>query len=320
MTMDASSSNPQPQPPRKNGGNEALASGNTLSLPPDMNPFANVPPCPFPNPTRQVTTHNSGSGSSGGNKREAVFSDAMPAAVEKHESSPGFVFWNLWTTPTCAHPATATEDGQDSFVSHPMSESIAKNEDIAHYQSNYPAMRTLDNPHGSTFRILDFMPGAVAPMHRTQTLDYGFVMEGEVEAIMDSGEVRAMSKGSVIVQRGTMHGWREATGEKWARVGFVLLGFGGRGLELPEVETIGAAKELEQGEMDGDTPEWQKRYIARNEGKELKEWVPWMQGVPPMIMAGEVIETSERARMKEASKQKKDAAGNQDGNPVSGKL
>lgn len=45
-------------------------------------------------------------------------------------------------------------------------------------------------------------------MHRTTSLDYGIVLEGEVELILDSGERRAMKAGDIAVQRATMHAWR----------------------------------------------------------------------------------------------------------------
>ena len=45
-------------------------------------------------------------------------------------------------------------------------------------------------------------------MHRTVSLDYGVVLEGEVELVLDSGETRLMKRGDVSVQRGTNHAWR----------------------------------------------------------------------------------------------------------------
>jgi len=45
-------------------------------------------------------------------------------------------------------------------------------------------------------------------MHRTVSLDYGIVLEGDVELVLDSGEKRAMKQGDVAIQRGTNHAWR----------------------------------------------------------------------------------------------------------------
>jgi quercetin dioxygenase-like cupin family protein len=52
-------------------------------------------------------------------------------------------------------------------------------------------------------------PGLISPMHRTTSLDYGVLLEGEIELILDSGEKKLMKRGDVSIQRGTMHLWRE---------------------------------------------------------------------------------------------------------------
>lgn len=83
----------------------------------------------------------------------------------------------------------------------------------------------LTNPSGTVCRFVDFGPGSIAPeplMHRTQSLDYGVVIEGEVEMILDSGETRVLGKGDLAVQRGTNHAWRNTSDTEWARMLFVL--------------------------------------------------------------------------------------------------
>ncbi|KPI39952.1 uncharacterized protein AB675_11393 [Cyphellophora attinorum] len=81
----------------------------------------------------------------------------------------------------------------------------------------------LVNGGGSVCRMVDFAPGNEPMMHRTQSLDYGVVLEGEVEMILDSGEVHLMRRGDVAVQRATMHAWRNPSETEWARMMFVLL-------------------------------------------------------------------------------------------------
>lgn len=80
----------------------------------------------------------------------------------------------------------------------------------------------LVNPKGTVCRMVDFGPGSEPLMHRTQSLDYGLVLEGSLEMILDSGETRLMHRGDVAVQRGTMHAWRNASTTEWARMFFVL--------------------------------------------------------------------------------------------------
>nr|RBQ98806.1 hypothetical protein FVER53263_20617 [Fusarium verticillioides] len=55
-------------------------------------------------------------------------------------------------------------------------------------------------------------------MHRTLSIDYAVVIEGEMELVLDSGENRAMKRGDVAVQRGTKHQWVNTDEEKWARM------------------------------------------------------------------------------------------------------
>jgi len=86
---------------------------------------------------------------------------------------------------------------------------------------------------GSIFRIAEFPPGGGADLrdneallrdfgidrevarghpprhpaiHRTRTIDYIVVLEGEIDLLLDDGEVR-LTAGDVVVQRGTNHAW-----------------------------------------------------------------------------------------------------------------
>ncbi|MDQ2641348.1 MAG: cupin domain-containing protein, partial [Pseudomonadota bacterium] len=58
-------------------------------------------------------------------------------------------------------------------------------------------------------------------MHRTETIDYGIVLEGEVTLIMDVGET-VVRAGDIVVQRGTNHGWANRSG-RHCRIAFVLI-------------------------------------------------------------------------------------------------
>lgn len=58
-------------------------------------------------------------------------------------------------------------------------------------------------------------------MHRTETLDYAVVLEGEITLILDEGEVM-LKAGDVVIQRGTNHAWRNHT-SKPTRMLYVLI-------------------------------------------------------------------------------------------------
>ncbi len=101
---------------------------------------------------------------------------------------------------------------------------------------------------GTIFRIVDFPPDAAwkagasgvaafaelqaghavdtsssdPGMHKTASVDYALVLEGEIWAVMDTAE-RLMKPGDVLIQRGTNHAWANRT-DKSSRVMFVLCG------------------------------------------------------------------------------------------------
>jgi hypothetical protein len=57
--------------------------------------------------------------------------------------------------------------------------------------------------------------------HKTATIDYAIVLDGEIFALMDDGEV-CLRAGDVLIQRGTNHAWSNRTQEP-AVVAFVLI-------------------------------------------------------------------------------------------------
>jgi hypothetical protein len=103
-------------------------------------------------------------------------------------------------------------------------------------------------PKGSVFRIVDFPPGGDAShlplnhtarmvasdetprrglppshpwMHRTRTLDYGVVIAGEIDMLLDKCEVQ-LRAGDVFVQQGTNHAWVNRSSSV-CRIAFILL-------------------------------------------------------------------------------------------------
>jgi len=58
-------------------------------------------------------------------------------------------------------------------------------------------------------------------MHRTESVDYGIVIEGELTLVLDTGEVE-LKRGDVVVQRGTNHAWANRSG-KPCRMLFILV-------------------------------------------------------------------------------------------------
>jgi len=75
-------------------------------------------------------------------------------------------------------------------------------------------------------------------MHRTESVDYGIVIEGEMTLVLDDSAT-LLKPGSVVVQRGTNHAWANRSG-KPCRMLFILVD----GVYEP---AIGAALARRQG-------------------------------------------------------------------------
>ena len=75
---------------------------------------------------------------------------------------------------------------------------------------------------GTICRFADFGPGSEGFMHRTQSLDFGIILEGDMVMELDDGSETPMTRGDVAIQRATMHKWRNPSQTEWARILFVL--------------------------------------------------------------------------------------------------
>ena len=131
-----------------------------------------------------------------------VLSDG-PVPVSRDLPDDGVSFHEVWCTEGAPAAITAVEED--------------------------PTQRELAVPppvRGTKIRVNEFRPGHLderglqSPVHRTATIDYGIVLEGEITLVLDDSEV-TLRAGDVVVQRGTDHAWANR-GETTARVVFVL--------------------------------------------------------------------------------------------------
>lgn len=74
----------------------------------------------------------------------------------------------------------------------------------------------------SIVRIVDLVPGGASHMHRTNTLDYCILISGELELELEGGATTRLQPGELVVQRGTMHLWRNPSQTTPSRIAFVL--------------------------------------------------------------------------------------------------
>lgn len=150
------------------------------------------------------------------------------AKVEALSAIPGTVFHEVWSTQGAPAPV---DNGVDPTIG---------------------PLRLPPPPHGTRIRFVDIPPdtpeflalgagrmhaafteiGDAAAstvqthsphplMHRTESVDYGVVIDGELTLVLDDSEVR-LRPGSVVVQRGTNHAWANRSGRP-CRMLFVLV-------------------------------------------------------------------------------------------------
>jgi hypothetical protein len=155
----------------------------------------------MPKPARRIVTGHDDSG------RSVVLLDGMPPNVR--DKGTGVDFIEIWNT----------------------SDSPASIRSREPEPTDGP-LRVPPPPAGTRIRLNDFYPGHIQKlpqrrdgrhrlMHRTRSIDYGIVLEGEIYMILDDGEVK-LQAGDIVVQRGTDHGW-ENRSERVARMAFILV-------------------------------------------------------------------------------------------------
>ncbi len=83
-------------------------------------------------------------------------------------------------------------------------------------------MRTPPPADGVMVRFTEMAPGAESPMHRTETVDVGVVLEGETWLLLDDGSETRVGVGDAVVQRGTNHAWANRS-DRPVRMLFVLI-------------------------------------------------------------------------------------------------
>ncbi|KHK97457.1 hypothetical protein LK09_11915 [Microbacterium mangrovi] len=168
-------------------------------------------------PRRIVTGHDD-SGAS-------IVVDDGPVPVSRVLPDDGVAFHEVWATDTA--PAVIRAGAEDPTVPTP-SPAAAGAAPGASGRVGPGAITVPPSAHGTRIRINEFLPGHLdehgrqSPVHRTESIDYGIVLDGEITLILDQSEVTARA-GDIVVQRGTDHAWANRT-DTVARVAFVLVG------------------------------------------------------------------------------------------------
>lgn len=175
-------------------------------------------------PFRRIVTGHNAAG------QAVILEDAPPLRVQRIGGETGPTFYEVWNTRATPAPIdrASGEPHEDGIVLAP--------------PKNGTRIRVLDIPPDDA-SLAEMTPeqarahfaeiGAAdasshsgrgsrhAHMHRTQTVDYGIVLDGEIVLIMDEGETLCRA-GDIIVQRGTNHGWANRSTCN-CRIAFILI-------------------------------------------------------------------------------------------------
>lgn len=176
---------------------------------------------PFP-PVRRVVTGHDALG------RAMVIEAGPVPTVVRIEHIPGTVFHEIWST--AATPAPVGNGPDPTLgpltLSPPANGSRIRIVDIPPdtdeflrqgAQNMRRAFAQIGDADASTVRADSPHP----LMHRTESVDYGVVLDGEMTLVLDAGEV-LLRQGDVVIQRGTNHAWANRSG-KACRMLFVLI-------------------------------------------------------------------------------------------------
>jgi hypothetical protein len=172
---------------------------------------------------RRVVTGTDESGKS------VFISDAVVPNSHAFETMPGQAQTRIWFTagvPAIRPPAEEPTDNHGPVVPGPGGASFL----IVQYAPDSVVMSPDFDPEASGRELAAYAPDMAAVferdgMHRTHSVDYGVVLQGEVWLELDDGAEARLTAGDTIVQHAARHAWRNKT-QTPATVAFVITGPG----------------------------------------------------------------------------------------------
>ena len=175
----------------------------------------------FP-PIRRIVTGHDADG------RAVVVSDGPLPTVAEIAAVPGTIFHEVWST--AASPAPV-DNGADPSAGPLMLPPPERGTRIRFVDIPPDTPELLAQGAAKVRAAFGQIGDAAAStatsgsphplMHRTETVDYGVVIEGELTLVLDDSEV-PLAPGSVVIQRGTNHAWANRSGRP-CRMLFVLV-------------------------------------------------------------------------------------------------
>jgi len=172
---------------------------------------------------RIVTGHNS-------DGKAVIIEDGAPPRTARVGGEIGPIFYEVWNTrETPARIDRASgEASEDGIVLAPPKNGtrirvldIPPEDDRIKSVSPEQARALFTEIGAADASSHDAAQSRHAFMHRTETIDYGIVLEGEITLILDEGET-VVRAGDIVIQRGTNHGWANRSGRN-CRIAFILI-------------------------------------------------------------------------------------------------
>ncbi len=167
-------------------------------------------------PVRRIITGHDKSG------KAIVLMDG-PAPNQRVRGASGLVSTLLWVTDETPADISGSADRADraSPVGPPPGGSILRVVDFPPSGdtsgiSHEAVLREMGVSHGG-----DGGPARHPFMHRTRSVDYAIVLEGEIDMLLDDSQVH-MKAGDIMVQQGTNHAWVNNAASV-CRMAFVLI-------------------------------------------------------------------------------------------------
>lgn len=136
------------------------------------------------------------------------------------------VFWDpgrlpchvLWATGESRAPGDEPAPPGHKFPFHSLGGSILRVADFPpdSFHDQREVKKFLDESG-----VIDSAKPRHFMFHKTESLDYAIVLEGEIYAMMDEGETK-LTAGDILIQRATNHSWSNRS-DRPCRMAFILL-------------------------------------------------------------------------------------------------
>jgi len=148
--------------------------------------------------------------------RSVFVSDAAAPRARNFTDMPGYGIAQVWRndTPTSLGDADDRTLDNGSLIPLPGGASLL----MISLAPDAVMAAPLD-PARALREMSAAMPGLLAcfeaqdpAMHRTPTVDYVVILEGELWLELDDGQQRLMRAGDVVIQNATRHAWRNTSG------------------------------------------------------------------------------------------------------------